>query len=255
MKQLIRKILFLNFILFFSSALLAQTDCESTQRQDVGIIGGGTFYLGDLTDNYSLFRNFSYYVGALYRYNITEYYAVRGQMAYGEVRGDMLRSDMPDRRADGQPWAFNRPTILIEAMGEIGFMPLNVFDLRKNQRLAPFLMGGFGLTSLLNDKNLDIQAGQKETSCGYLLVGFGVKYVPQKRVTISAEWIMRKTFSDRVDYHSGIAGSQLINQDWIGTLGVSVSYRLQQDNPCTRYSKTLMDPADKNRKKSVTHKK
>ena len=254
MKQLIRKVLFLNLIFFFSLTLLAQTDCESQQRQDVGIIGGGTFYMGDLTDNYSLFRNFSYYVGALYRYNITDYYAVRGQMSYGEVRGDMLRSDMPSFRPNGDTWAFHRPMLLIDAIGEIGFMPLNVFDLRKNNRLAPFLMGGFGVTSLMNDGSLNIQ-DDKEGFYGYLLVGFGVKYVLQKRVTVSAEWIMRKTFSDKVDYHSGIAGSQLINQDWIGTLGITISYRLPQDNPCTRYSKALTDPADKNRKKSVTRKK
>jgi len=242
MMILIRRIFFCCIVLFFSTALLAQTDCETErEKQDVGIIGGGTFYMGDLTDNYSMFRHFSYYAGLIYRYNFTEYYAVRGQLAYGEIRGDMLRSDMPELRGNGDPWKFKRPMLFLEAAGEVGFMPLNVFDLRKNNCWAPFLAGGFGVVSLMKDNNLAIAENDGETFCGYLLIGFGVKYVIAPRITISAEWMMRKTFSDKIDYHVGIPGSVLINRDWIGTLGVTVTYRLKQNNPCSTYSTIVSD--------------
>jgi opacity protein-like surface antigen len=238
MEIFIKKALSCVIIALFSAlTLTAQDDCTRPERHDVGIAGGATFYMGDLGDNYSFFRHLSYYGGLLYRYNFNEYYALRGQVNYGNLTGDVTRSDFPPYRS-GRPWAFSRPVFMGEVIAEIGFLPLNVMDLTEDKRISPYLMGGVGVAALSADKNISYSVDDEDASTSaHLLLGVGVKWVALKRLTIGAEWAMRKTFSDKIDYVTGQPGSPLINNDWIGTLGVTITYRLVENRLCAAYQR------------------
>jgi opacity protein-like surface antigen len=237
MNRIIRKTLFCIAVLLVSPTVIAQNDCNQPELHDVGIVGGATFYMGDLGDNYSFFRNLSYYAGVMYRYNLNEFYAIRGQVAYGQLEGDLSRTDLPATN-HGKPWLFHRPMFLVEVSGEVGFLPLNVFDLWEHNRVSPYLLGGVGLAALTSDKNLStVLPDNDAATVGYLQMGVGVKWVPFKRITVGVEWAMRKTFSDKIDYCVSPPGSALINKDWIGTLGLSVTYRLNEDFLCPAYQK------------------
>ncbi|MDR1681664.1 MAG: porin family protein [Prevotellaceae bacterium] len=243
MKFPLAKTQFLIALSLLSLTLRAQDDCPYQERHDVGLTGGATFYMGDLGDNYSFFRTLSYYGGLLYRYNFNEYYALRGLVAYGRLEGDLTRSDLPPTNR-AQPWHFSRPMLLAEVSAEIGFLPFNVIQLRKNNRLSPYLLGGIGIAGLTADRQLSTNiAGDETPACGYLQLGVGVKWTPWKRLSAGIEWSMRKTLNDKIDYVVSPPGSILINNDWIGTLGVVLTYRLSEDRLCPSYSRT--QPSDR----------
>ncbi|MDR2362566.1 MAG: porin family protein [Prevotellaceae bacterium] len=236
MAFLIKKALLCIVVLVSPLTLSAQDDCPYRESHDVGVAGGITFYMGDLGDNYSFFRTPSYYAGVLYRYNFNEYYALRGQAAYGRLEGDRTRSDLPQTNG-GLPWHFVRPILLAEVSGEVGFLPFDVVRLRKNNRISPYLLGGIGIAALTADHALSSNVENDDVpSSLYLQVGVGVKWAVWKRITVGVEWSMRKTFTDKIDYVVSPPGSILINNDWIGTVGVVVTYRLSEDRLCPAYS-------------------
>ena len=214
----------------------AQSNYFRTERHDVGMFGGAVFYLGDLTDNYSLFRNLSFCAGPLYRYHFNERYSLRGELAFGELRGTMLRPDMPPSN-NGEQWTFSRSMIFMETAAEAGFLPMDVVDFRKRQRWSPYLVGGVGFTGLSPDKNIFVDTDEMQTVGGYILLGLGAKLAIFNRFTLGVEWLMRKTFSDGLDYYKGKAGSWAINKDWIGTVGITLSYRLDEGRACAAYNR------------------
>lgn len=214
----------------------AQSFYFRPEPHDVGMFGGAAFYLGDLTDNYSLFRHLSFNAGPLYRYHFNDRYSLRGELAFGELRGLMMRPDMPPNN-NGEQWAFSRSMILMEIATEIGFFPMNVTDFRKRQRWSPYLLGGVGFTGLSPDKNIFISEEEMQTVCGYVVLGVGAKLAIFSRFTLGMEWLMRKTFSDGLDYYKGKAGSWAINKDWIGTIGITLTYRLDEGRACAAYNR------------------
>ncbi len=206
MEQLIRNTIPYILAAFFPLVTAAQSDSYfKPERHDVGLAGGAAFYLGDLSTDYALFRNFSFFAGPMYRYNFNELYSLRGQIAIGELTGAMHRTDMPPDN-NKNPWDFKRSMILMELTGEAGFLPIDVVDFRKQQRWSPYLIGGMGFGVLAPDKLLDIDEDM-QTFCGYILLGIGVKVALWERLTLGLEWVMRKTFSDNLDYYAGRPGS------------------------------------------------
>ncbi len=155
-------------------------------------------------------------------------------IAIGELTGAMQRTDMPPDN-NKNPWDFKRSMILMELIGEAGFLPIDVVDFRKQQRWSPYLIGGMGFGVLAPDKLLDIDEDM-QTFCGYILLGIGVKVALWERLTLGLEWVMRKTFSDNLDYYAGRPGSWAVNKDWIGTVGLSFSYRLYENRPCAAHN-------------------
>jgi hypothetical protein len=237
MERLARKKLFC--ILAFVSSLSAGAQSFNYFRpepHDIGMFSGAVFYLGDLTDNYSLFRHLSFSAGPFYRYHFDDRYSLRGELAFGELRGVMLRPDMPPTN-DGEQWAFSRSMIFMELAAEIGFLPMDVTDFRKRQRWSPYLLGGLGFTGLSPDKNIFVDEEKMQTMGGYVLLGIGAKMAIFERFTLGAEWLMRKTFSDGLDYYKGKAGSWAINKDWIGTVGITFTYRLDESRTCAAYNR------------------
>jgi hypothetical protein len=236
MEQATRKISCCLLAIFSSLFAGAQSNYFRPEPHDVGMFGGAAFYLGDLTDNYSLFRNLSFSAGPLYRYHFDDRYSLRGELAFGELRGVMLRPDMPPNN-NGEQWAFSRSMIFMEVAAEIGFLPMDVVDFRKRQRWSPYLVGGVGFTGLSPDKNIFVNEEEMQTIAGYVLLGVGAKLAIFNRFTLSAEWLMRKTFSDGLDYYKGKAGSWAINKDWIGTIGITLTYRLDEGRICAAYNR------------------
>ncbi|MDR0582351.1 MAG: porin family protein [Prevotellaceae bacterium] len=237
MERLARKKLFC-ILAFFSSLSIGAQPAKyfRPEPHDIGIFGGAAFYLGDLTDNYSLFRHLSFSIGPLYRYHFDDRYSLRGALAFGELHGVMLRPDMPPTN-DGEPWSFSRSMIFIDVAAEIGFLPMDVTDFRKRQRWSPYLLAGMGFTGLSPDKNIFVSEEEMQTMGGYVLMGIGAKLAIFERFTLSAEWLMRKTFSDGLDYYKGKPGSWAINKDWIGTVGITFTYRLDEERTCAAYNR------------------
>jgi hypothetical protein len=235
MELLIRKISLYIVTVMFPLILAAQPDAYfRPERHDVGAFGGVAFYYGDLTDNHTILSDPSSCIGPLYRYNLTAFYSLRGQISFGQLHGNMHRTDMPEQHGT-ERWEFKRPLVLVEMGTEINFLPLNVTDFRKKQRWSPYLLLGLGFVGLAPDREIFIEDSNMQTFGIYLLMGLGVKIAIVERFTLGLEWAMRKTNTDDIDYYAGQPGSWLLNRDWVGTLGITLTYRLPEDRTCAAY--------------------
>ena len=96
---------------------------------------------------------------------------------------------------------------------------------RQLKRISPYITAGVGVTMW--------STGGKTSGAFTLPFGIGVKYKPSRRLNLGLEFLMKKTFSDRLDGSSlddpmGIESSFIKNTDWYSTLTFTVSYEFSK---------------------------
>jgi hypothetical protein len=232
----------------------------SAQIFELGLFGGGSYYLGDLNPGKHFLMTKPAY-GALIRYNQTTRWAYRGSLYFGNVTADDYRSEASLVRG------LNFESRIIDVALTVEFNFLDFFRSAKRNIMSPYIFGGIGIF-LFNPKSGDVQLvdigteGQKVNFDGrapYDLwtfsfpFGLGFKYNISKRLTLAVEWGMRKGYSDYVDdvsktyYLNGAdidpsLSTELLSDptmlhepyeqrgnpkydDWINFTGVSLSYK------------------------------
>jgi hypothetical protein len=269
---MIRKfVLTIAFAVGFSSIVSAQIERNKNSifrvdKTELGLGLGTTFYFGDFNE-FMPFIEPRYYGTVLHRFYFNLLYALRTSISFGNIAGNSRNyaGDMPfyDTKypygSSGRPTVyFNRNFIDLNTGIEFGFRPLEPVEHRINERFAPYLFIGVGITILYSDPNANTSDarsaynmypsiyGNKDINSGTIQafnipIGIGFKYSPWKRWTIGAEWQLKKTFSDDIDRFSNIKPSELnnnqkgsifLNTDWMSFLGVSISYRLAVKTKC-----------------------
>ena len=177
----------------FSATLLfcfisAPLFSEEFPEGDLGIQLGGSFYLGDI--NKIPFKGTRPAGGIFYRHNFNQRYSVKGVFSYAMLHA----SDSSYKRSSYQlerGYSFTKNTFGFMALGEFNFVPFQ----SKGKILTPYTMylqGGLGAMMLPvdNAKKLNLT----------LPFGLGVKYNTKKKWAYGADFLMVKTFSDKIDY-------------------------------------------------------
>jgi len=176
------------------------------QTMEVGPYGGVSYYLGDLNPGVHYMRSRLAY-GAIVRYNFNPRISMRLGVYRGKVSGDDLVSKVNLSRALN----FESPVTDISAVGEFNFF--EYFTGTKRDRLSPYIFGGVGMFIFkpssgginLNDIGTEGQNIGFDGRKPYKLISFsipfgiGVKYSLTSRFSLTAEWGMRKTFTDYLD--------------------------------------------------------
>lgn len=250
------------FLLAFNVGSFAQRKGSSLlnpiEKHDIGAFGGVAMYIGDFNRE-NLLYNPKPLVGILYRYNFNPYFAIRGQVGYTRVEGSSkdYYGDLPGFPV-GNSMAFDRPMIMMDGVFELNFFPFSPLDPKRKNILSPYLALGIGANfmgsnSYDNNPQLDIAANAYPEIYGNpgetfqqsiifeIPVGFGVKYSPAKRLTIAGEWTFKKMFYDDIDGFTNRGGGSfgLINDDWVHTITVSLTYRFASSWRCDAYPKNL----------------
>ncbi len=238
---ILKKIVILPFLLFVCTAVAQNaSDCNFERNvHELGIVGGASYYMGDFNPNLTPLKSPSWYGGLMYRYNFARYFAFRGQLGMGTLRGtgEGLIGLLPDPLNNN--WEFNRPWLFVDVMTEFNFMQYNAADIRKKQRFTPVLLLGVG-TSYLMANTVKVasrsRSGSSNASSLFfnIPVGIGAKWCFKERMTLGVEWIWRISFYNEVDYYKGVDPNHSpgINNDWIGTIGITLSYLFKQSVPC-----------------------
>ncbi len=194
-----RKIL----ISFLFTVLLVP--CSYAQKSgDLGIIGGVTYYIGDLNPSLP-FRMSKPAFGILYRQNFNSRISLRAQCIRGTVAGsDAVSKANPERN-------LNFESVITEGGLQL---EINFFEYYIGSRMhciTPYLFGGvsvffFDPYGNVKGTNLQLQPMTTEgQGTPYKLYAFsmpfglGVKYSVNKFVGVGAEWGMRKTTTDYLD--------------------------------------------------------
>ncbi len=233
---------------------------------EFGILGGGSYYIGDLNP-YRHFNNYNYNFGGLYRRTLrSKQIVLRAHIMYGRVATSNSTTDL----------SFRSSILEIGPAIEINFMPFEIGE-RKKYKGTPYLFGGityFKMNPQTNNNGdwvslqtlgTEGQGSSLNTNSQYksqqisLPVGIGVKINLSKRFALNAEYGIRKTFTDYLDDVSGtyvnlnqleaengelsselskstgIDGLQrgnAQNKDWYSIYNIGLCFRILPSNEC-----------------------
>jgi len=242
---------------------------------EIGIFGGTTYYLGELNHAHFPLQYLKPGGGIFYRRNLNGHYALRSFINYGEIQG----SDANSENAFEKNRNLSFKSVLLEVGGVLEFNFYEFALYKDAQRsITPFIFGGlnylyFNPQGKLGGDWVDLQPlgteGQGTAAFPdrhkYFLhqiaipMGLGVKY-KIKRFAISAEWGIRKTFTDYLDdvsltyanpqqlssaadqmaNHTGTSSENIQNKqrgnsktkDWYVFTGITLSFKLGKEAIC-----------------------
>jgi len=186
----------------------------SAQFFEVGLMGGGSNYSGDLTPESRITQlgdtRFAY--GAFGRYNINEYLAAKFSVAKGTITGNDAASD----RARNLSFETDILDIALTAeLNIFGFRPIDLGDV-----ISPYLFAGinfykFDPFAIYNGQEVPLQPlgtegqGLPDQPEKYKLgqfaipMGIGLKYAINDKINVGLELGARMTFTDHLDDVSG----------------------------------------------------
>jgi hypothetical protein len=177
-----------------------------SQTAEVGFFGGLSYYLGDLNPGIHFLGSRPAY-GALARVNLDTRWTVKGNFYKGRVMGDDAKGNTNDQRG----LKFESKLTDIAVTVEFSFFNYSTGS-RKNT-MTPYIFGGIGM-ELFNPmadgvnlrsigtegQNVGFNGRKKYSRVAFTIpFGLGMKYSFNRRIALTAEWGMRKIFSDYVD--------------------------------------------------------
>lgn len=201
--------------------------CKANAQEDYRFdIGGGigmTGYLGD-ANTANLWQNPGWDAEILFRYLPSPRWGIKTNFYVGSLSGNSAQ--MTNVFPDGNTYKFSTTFFELGEMVEFNFFNYGMGETyRKLKRFTPYITGGLSLT-----------AWSVKGDFGAALAipfGVGVKYKPSLRWNIGFEFLMKKTFTDRLDGKLlddpyNIQSSFMKNTDWYSTMTVTISYEFSK---------------------------
>jgi hypothetical protein len=196
----------LTFILLSLSILPTQA-----QKKEVGIMFGGTYYLGDLNPSQQ-FMMTRVGAGALFRYNFNPHLSLRANVLYGSVEGNDTISGYNENRN----LSFRSNFFETSIQFEVNFLPFIAGDMDSPGTPYIFAGGGgfyYNPRTQYEGQWIDLRPlgteGQGSemypdrtpySPFSYnLLFGVGYKFNITSRISAAFEWGMRRTGTDYLD--------------------------------------------------------
>lgn len=205
-------------LLLISTSLLSQQKRRNFRQHEVGILVGGSYYIGDLNPTKQFFLT-QPAAGLFYRFTPNYRYAFRGGVNFGNIMGDDSQSDNADQVQ--RNLNFKSQIIEFNAVAEFNFLEYRISN--NKYKFTSYLFLGLDVFSFkpraqMGNFWIDLQPLHTEGQTkGYKLTqiaipfGVGVKMNVSKQVGIGLEWGPRKTFTDYLDDVSGTYPDTEIN--------------------------------------------
>jgi hypothetical protein len=203
-------VLFIFFQLINSGSILAQK--KSSGEAGIGL--GASSYFGDL--NKVPYSNPHFAANLFYRHTFDVRLAVKGifQYAFLSASGTHFQGEVPETPLNDRIYD-------IAILGEFNFMRF----LPKNRKYVytPYITAGVGC--LLNNYYFNIPFGA------------GLKYNLKNGFIVGGEVLMKKMFTDNLDYlpQVGMGGHQTSyagNTDWYSVFSVNLAYKINYAEKC-----------------------
>lgn len=216
-----RNLLKILLVLATASASFAAR-AQEDYRFDIGGGIGMTGYLGDASSN--LYASPSWDAEILFRYIYNPRFNFKMNFYVGGLGGDT--SKMDDILPDGENFKFTTTFYELGEMVEFHFFNYGMGErYRKLKRWTPYITAGLGVTAW--------KADGKFGAAATIPLGIGFKYKPALRWNLGLEFLMKKTFTDRLDGEHlkdpyGIKSGFMKNTDWYSTLTITISYEFSK---------------------------
>jgi hypothetical protein len=189
---------------------------KAQKKVDLGIFGGGSYYLGDINQS-KQFYSLSYAFGGLYRYNINPRYTIRGSIYYGNLQAD--DQDFNNRFQQSRDNSFSGTVLDATLQLEFNFMPYSTFG--RAGEYTVYTTGGIGV-AFINISG--------PSSPLVIPFGVGAKVNLGKKMGIGIEWGFRKMFYDELDGYANPVDPEyrsfIHNNDWYSIAGISLTYKI-----------------------------
>jgi len=217
----LRNLLKILLVLATASASFAAR-AQEDYRFDIGGGIGMTGYLGDASSN--LYASPSWDAEILFRYIYNPRFNFKTNFYVGGLGGDT--SKMDDILPDGENFKFTTTFYELGEMVEFHFFNYGMGErYRKLKRWTPYITAGLGVTAW--------KADGKFGAAATIPLGIGFKYKPALRWNLGLEFLMKKTFTDRLDGEHlkdpyGIKSGFMKNTDWYSTLTITISYEFSK---------------------------
>jgi len=211
--------------------------CIFAQHSELGIIGGSSYYYGELNPGTAILNQLNPFVGIYYRKNLNK--AHRYALRYGVNFGKIGASDS---YYDGELNVHRHLSFsanLLEGYGllELNFFPYEV-DAHNAYTSSPYVF--IGLSSFYTNPEVTgmdtaLFDGEKSVFSFGIPFGFGYKFNVGRNFGMSLEWSVRKTFTDRIDglaktYSNDYQLSNTGNKDWYSYVGLTLNFKFLQDS-------------------------
>ena len=216
-----RNLLKILLVLATASASFAAR-AQEDYRFDIGGVIGMTGYLGYASSN--LYASPSWDAEILFRYIYNPRFNFKTNFYVGGLGGDT--SKMDDILPDGENFKFTTTFYELGEMVEFHFFNYGMGErYRKLKRWTPYITAGLGVTAW--------KADGKFGAAATIPLGIGFKYKPALRWNLGLEFLMKKTFTDRLDGEHlkdpyGIKSGFMKNTDWYSTLTITISYEFSK---------------------------
>ena len=217
------------------------TKVSYAQRYEIGLFAGGNNIIGDIGTDYYINPN-SFAFGGLLKWNKDERLAIRANINYSIARGSASKSYYPYNSRSVNAYDYNKGVGNGEIVVEWNILP---YDLRKKEAKTPYIYIGLGAliyqgqpgVSYSGDINTDPHATQLIFSiAGFeatptIPFGVGYKYALNHSWVLAADLGFRYSYSDNLDNSAAIEVGNLNSNDWLTTLGLTLTYVFGRD-PC-----------------------
>lgn len=207
--------MFLKRIIIFalvscSLSLVAQ----KRDNMEIGIMVGGTNYVGDMT--HSRFQEVNLAAGIMLRYNPNHNFSLRGSVFYGTINGDDANHTDEDVR--NRNLNFNSPLFEFSGQFEWNLFGFDALGTGVGKRFSPYIFGGVGIfkfnpKTTLDGTEFELQPlgtegqgttplqGRKKYALTQVSLPFGagIKLRIAPRLVLGLEYGPRFTFTDYLD--------------------------------------------------------
>ncbi|MDE7402116.1 MAG: porin family protein [Muribaculaceae bacterium] len=210
-------------IILASFAAIIPARAQEDYRFDIGAGIGMTGYLGDANTS-NLYSHPGFSGEILFRYIYNPRINFKTNFYVGTLSGDT--KDMENVLPDGRQFKFSTTFFELGELFEFHFFNYGMGErYRKLKRWTPYITAGVSVTAW----SVDGSGGAAFT----IPMGIGFKFKPALRWNLGLEFLMKKTFSDRLDSAAlkdplGIKSGFMKNTDWYSTLMLTVSYEFSK---------------------------
>ncbi len=218
-----------NKLILFSFFLLPFSGFS--QNSELGIIGGVSYYLGEINPSTQITNKLSPSLGIFFRKTTSKRYALRAGVSYGKLAAINNSSSVESNQYKNLSFSSD----LLEAYGllEFNFIPYQIGN-SNNSNFTPYVFIGaavFMVNPKIKSSSSIAIPSQGTIIAPSMPFGLGIKFNLINNLGLSLEWGMRKTLTDQIDglsetYFEGYQLSNTQNNDWYSIVGISLNYKI-----------------------------
>ena len=221
-------------LLGLSIFLLLPQNVLSQHYYEVGALGGGMYYMGDVNPYMHLYKPQTAF-GGVAKIVTNKHYSYRLSVMRGKVAGS--DADFEDEYRKIRNHSFSVQLTELSLQTEFNFMPLLQKPHKDPWRNhATYVTSGVSFFIAPNPNGVSSRFA--------IPFGIGYKYVATKNINLAIEWLGHATFDDDLDQLQGTFGNEYAGKqrafessnDFFGTVAVALTYKLKTSNTqCPAY--------------------